>query len=58
MLAEQLELASTAMDECGSCVPSMSYEEGVHAALSWTLGHTDRPPMALPLSDVDIDDPL
>ena len=42
---EQLEKAEAVIQEGGSNVPGMTYEEGVAYALRWALGHDDAEPM-------------
>ena len=41
---EQVNLAAVGMDS-GSRWPGMSYEQGVHAALSWIMGWSEDKPM-------------
>lgn len=41
----QLNLAARGLDH-GSRWPGMSYEQGVHAALTWALGWSDDAPMS------------
>lgn len=42
----QVNAAYESIDVIGSKYPTMSYEQGVVAALDWVLGNTDIAPMA------------
>lgn len=45
-LNNQVSAAYESIDVIGSKYPTMSYEQGVVAALDWVLGNTDIAPMA------------
>jgi len=42
-ILEQIDQASESVNEGTSKFPSMSYEEGVKAALDWVVGDSPKP---------------